>query len=385
MAINPFNPLIPNASGKSHTIQITPSEIEAKTDQLKSIIPAEALDPSQIPLEKDRHTPHGFHFFKDIDPAKNEMEEGVFLKTTYHPSMKLEEVENFQNLETKKDVKGNEYVGFFPEGCTLANGIFKSSGIHKFVGVFDHSGKLTSGSWTWSQDNLGFTLEGNFTYQETEAAHTILCDGVYTFAGKYEIAKGVFEVERKIQESYFYCTKQPMEDIAGNIETKTDSKYTKTGIFNGEKLFYGRKESSSIVDIGEFSKAGMLVCGSKTFKKQKITVEGLWNYVKNKRGDTFINIISYCHGRKVGYREKGSFREDSLERGKKECESGTVIEGQFFHIQTNNNIPCEITVYQKGSDPEKKWALHGSYYHSKEDAKDSLYRNGAVIPQYYPS
>lgn len=386
MSINPYNPTNLNASIHHPAVQPAQTEIEAKTDQLKSHIPSASIEPSQIPLENDRHRLHGYHFYKDINPATNEIEEGVFLKTTYHPSMKLTGVENFQNLETKKDSLGNEYVGFFPKGCALENDLFKSSGTHKFVGVFDQSGKLTAGSWSWLQDNLGFTLEGNFIYEQTDDAHKILCEGVYTFAGKYVIAKGVFEVERNIQESYFYCTKRPTNGISGIIETKTDTKgCTRTGIFNGDKLLQGKKETPNSIYEGVFSKDEALIEGSKTFKQQNMTVTGLWNYEKNRKGTRVVSIISHCHGRKEGYAEKGSYQEESLERGKKERGRGVVIEGQFFALQINNNIPTQITVYRKGQDPEKKWTLHGNYYHTREDAKNSLYPGIGVIQSYLPS
>jgi hypothetical protein len=385
MFINPYNPILSNSSVSHPGIQPLQTEIEAKTDQLKIHIPSASIEPSQIPLPKDLHGLHGYHFYHDIHPASHEIEEGVFLKTTYHPSMRLEGVENFQNLETKKDAIGNEYIGFFPEGCTLENDIFKSSGRHKFVGVFDHSGKLTTGSWTWIQDNLGFTLEGSFTYQETETSQIILCEGVYTFAGKYMIAKGVFEVERNNHESYFYCTKRPGESLNGPIETKTDAKgCTRTGIFNGDKLLQGKKDTPNSIYEGLFSKEEMLIEGSKTFKRQKMTVTGLWNYEKNRKGTRVVSIISRCHGRKLESPEKGCFQEESLERGKIERESGTVIEGQFFSLQTNNNVPTQITIYKKGQDPEIKWTLHGNYYHSKEDAKNSLYPGIGVIQSYLP-
>lgn len=386
MSINPYNPTHQNTSIQHPAVQPAQTEIEAKTDQLKNHIPSALIEPSQIPLENDRHRLHGYHFYKDINPATNEIEEGVFLKTTYHPSLKLTGVENFQNLETKKDSLGNEYVGFFPDGCVLENDLFKSSGTHKFLGVFDHSGKLTAGSWTWRQDDLGFTLEGNFSYQQIDDAHIILCEGVYTFAGKYVIAKGVFEVERKLQESYFYCRKHPVESLKGLIETKTDTKgCTRTGIFNGDKLLQGRKETPNSIYDGVFNKDEALIEGSKTFIRQKITVTGLWNYVKNKRGERTVNVISYCHGYREGLSEKGCYQEESLERGKKERENGIVIEGQFFHLQTNNSIPTQITVYRKGQDPEMKWTIQGLYFHSKEDAKDSLHPERGMMRAYFPS
>lgn len=362
MSINPIKTFSPFIQPQAAPAALT--ETESKTDQLKSLIPAE------IPLEKDRmKVPQtDYELFKDLNPDTNELEEGIFLKSPYPavPAMKWEGLEELDYAEKiglqrseiscgKKHAIVNRYIGYFPKDCAAEDN-YRIKGSHQCMGVFDSEGKLISGSWKYKQQGLGFDLQGDFTYETTETEQKILCKGVYTFSNNH--FRGTFVVTRKLNEAFFYCTQENEEAE----ETRTIEGITYKGFFKDDRL----------------------ISGSITYPDGKI-LKGLWSFETTIREATAI----HCHGSFLNQGYQGCFihyarsavdsnlqpdLNRALEWGKQTQKIGRVnnpstqvLEGQFFSIKPDNNIPSFITIYK----PEKtsyRWTMHGRYYLTYEDA-----------------
>lgn len=350
MSVQPVHSFSPGQSPSTAPIPLT--ETEEKTNQLKSLIP---INPAEIPLENDRFQIPETHFelFKDLNPDTNELEEGTFLKriNSLTPAWKWEGGEDY-HFQSKQGVKKfelfshemkqfetwNKYIGYFPKDCTAEDN-YRTSGPHVCAGVFDTEGKLLSGIWEYAIDLIGFTLAGEFTYETTETEQRITCKGSYhCFGGNIH---GTFVASRQLNEAYYYCTKT--EEPEELKETRTDAEgVVQTGVFEGDRLIWG----------------------SKTYKSGA-SVEGLWSYTKEFRG----NIITYCQGVCAKTKEQGSFFQGTvLEAGKRRVRADTLVEGRFFSVRPTNPIPTVVTVYT----PEKtynRYTMQGFYYNSREAAK----------------